>query len=140
MYLLDVNVWVALSFEIHAHHQVGSKWFASVEDSSCLFCRMTQQGLLRLASNSKAMGASAVSLTDAWTLYDTLASDPRVGFVDEPPGVESVWRDYTNRRTVSPKLWTDAFLAAFAQVYSLELVTFDKAFHQYADLKCTILS
>jgi len=139
MYLLDVNVWVSLAFETHAHHQSASTWFASVDDASCLFCRLTQQGLLRLASNPKAMGIAAVSLADAWKLYDTLSRDSRVGYVDEPIGVELLWRSYTNRKTVSPKLWTDAFLAAFAQVSGLELVTFDKAFHQFADLKLTIL-
>ncbi|MDA0284545.1 MAG: PIN domain-containing protein, partial [Planctomycetota bacterium] len=85
------------------------------------------------------MGNAAVSLADAWALYDRLCIDPRVGFVNELSNVELLWRTYTNRKTVSPKLWTDAFLAAIAQAYGLEMVTFDKAFHQFADLKFVIL-
>ena len=34
----------------------------------------------------------------------------------------------------------DAFLAAFAKTAGFELLTFDKGFAQYVDVKCTILS
>ena len=101
---------------------------------------MTQQGFLRLATNPKAVGAAAVTLADAWIMYDALLGDPFVSFTDEPDGVESLWRGYTQHQSFSPKVWNDAYLAAFARAAGCELVTFDKGFSQYTHLKSTILS
>lgn len=140
MYLLDVNVWIAVTFDDHAHNLPASSWFAGVDDKSCYFCRLTQQGFLRLATNPKVLGEDAVTLTAAWALFDELLSEVRVAYCEEPQGLESIWREYTDRKTVSTKLWTDAYLAAFARAADLEIVTFDKGFRQFANLKCTILS
>jgi predicted nucleic acid-binding protein len=73
-------------------------------------------------------------------MYDALANDPRVVFAEEPAHLEVNWRTFTSRRSFSPNLWTDAYLAAFARAASLELVTFDKGFTQYKAVRCTILS
>ena len=73
-------------------------------------------------------------------MYDEFFVDSRVSFSDEPPNVEMSWRAYTKRETFSTKVWTDAFLAAFASTAGFDLVTFDKGFAQYADLRFTILS
>lgn len=66
MFLPDVNLWLALAFESHVHHLSARDWFDAVADDSCLFCRLTQQGFLRLATNPKAFGDEAVSLSAAW--------------------------------------------------------------------------
>jgi hypothetical protein len=139
MFLPDVNRWFAVAFETHTHHGAAKEWFESVAQSQCTFCRMTQQGFLRLASNPKVLGEDTLSLVDAWRRYDAFLRDPRVVFTEEPNGLELEWRAYTRRRTFSPHLWNDAYLAAFAQVASLELITFDKGFRQFKNLKCTIL-
>jgi len=140
MFLLDVNLWLALAFESHFHHVAAKGWFDATADGSCSFCRMTQQGFLRLATNAKAFGTEAVTLRDAWELYDAFAADPRVTYAEEPANVETLWRQHTQGRSFSPKVWNDAFLAAFAQGASWELVTFDQGFAQYQDLNCTVLT
>ena len=66
-------------------------------------------------------------------------SDPRVAFAVEPADIENHWRTFTQHRSFSPQVWSDAYLAAFANAGKLQLVTFDKAFAQYAGLNCTIL-
>jgi predicted nucleic acid-binding protein len=73
-------------------------------------------------------------------MYDAFLGNPRDSFSDEPAGVESHWRAYTQRQTFSPKVWNDAFLAAFARAAAFELITFDKGFAQYTNVKSTILS
>jgi uncharacterized protein len=73
-------------------------------------------------------------------MYDALLVDPRISFAGEPPGVELLWRGYTQHGSFSPNLWNDAYLAAFARAAGYELVTFDKGFSRYTDVKCTILS
>ena len=44
------------------------------------------------------------------------------------------------RAGVGPSSWTDAYLAAFAEAHSYELVTFDAAFQRWPALKLTLLS
>jgi predicted nucleic acid-binding protein len=62
-----------------------------------------------------------------------------VGYVDEPAGIESLWRSLTRPRTYSPKLWNDAYLAAFAELLGFEVVTFDRGFSQFTNVRCHIL-
>ena len=137
--LPDVNVWLALAFEEHEHHSAADDWFQHVADGACSFCRLTQQGFLRLATNPKAFH-NAVSLVRAWRMYDSFLADSRVISSDEPEELEKFWREYTRRRSFSPKVWNDAYLAAFARASHFEVVTFDQGFRQYKGLKCTILS
>ncbi|MFN0018057.1 MAG: TA system VapC family ribonuclease toxin [Pirellulaceae bacterium] len=139
MYLLDVNLWLALTFQKHVHHSAAKTWFDQAPDSSCSFCRLTQQGLLRLATNPKAFGSDAVPMVDAWRMYDLFLSDARVQFADEPPGLESHWRIHTQTQLFSNKVWSDAYLAAFSQAAGFERITFDRGFSQYQGLKHTIL-
>jgi len=140
MFLPDVNLWLALAFESHVHHAVAKNWFEGLSSEGCSFCRLTQQGFLRLATNPKAFGAEAVTLPDAWRMYDAFLGDPRVSFSGEPAGVEPHWRSYTQSQSFSPKVWNDAFLAAFARAAGYELITFDKGFARYTNVTCTILS
>jgi predicted nucleic acid-binding protein len=100
---------------------------------------MTQQGFLRLASNVKVFPKDAVSLTDAWKLFDRILTDLRIGFAGEPAGIETQWRSYSQGGTFSPNVWNDAYLAAFAMSGGYELVSFDKGFARYAGLMHTRL-
>lgn len=140
MFLPDVNLWLALAFDRHVHHRVAKMWFEAALDESCTFCRLTQQGFLRLATNPKVFGDEAASLADAWLLYDTLLNDPRVQFAAEPDGLEPVWRSLTQHATFSPKVWNDVYLGAFARITDNEVATFDKAFNTYQGVKCVILA
>ena len=49
-------------------------------------------------------------------------------------------RFFTRRRTFSPKVWNDAYLAAFAKASGFDVVTFDKGLAQFKGVRCTILS
>jgi toxin-antitoxin system PIN domain toxin len=141
MHLPDVNVWLALTFDAHVHHPAAKAWFDGLpNDGICYFCRLTQQGLLRLATNPKVFGKRAMTLAEAWQGYDLFVSDPRVAIATEPPGLDVHWRGFTQSHTYSPHVWSDAYLAAFALAGNLNLITFDKAFAQYPNVACTILS
>jgi len=140
MHLPDINVWLALTFDSHVHHPAAKSWFDGLPDGAvCDFCRLTQQGFLRLATNPSVFGKHAVMMPDAWQKYDLLLSDPRVAYAEEPIDLEAHWRTFTKNQTFSPKVWNDAYLAAFAKAGKLNLVSFDKAFKQYANVSCTIL-
>lgn len=127
MFLPDTNIWLALVFEAHAMHPSVGAWFQTMGRDSCRFCRITQSGFLRLATNPSVVGSSARSMEAGWQLYDTLLTDSRIGFSEEPSGTEHLWRARTYTRAYSPKVWTDAYLAAFAEAGALTLVTLDRA-------------
>ena len=138
-YLADVNVWVALSAIGHVHYSSAMEWFTESEPDTIAFCRVTQQGFLRLLTNPRLMGENVVSAARAWELYDALRRDPRITFTPEPPGLEEAWRDQTRALHTGANFWTDAYLAGFAAAAGFTLVSFDRDFRRYKDIQLTLL-
>jgi uncharacterized protein len=133
----DVNVWVALTHEGHIHHRVARRWFESLSrDASLFFCRVTQLGLLRLLTTEAAMGKTEVlSQAAAWAAYDRWLEDDRISFLAEPQSpteLDQAFREFSRLRRPSPKDWADSYLAAFAAIFDLTLVTFDRALRSKA--------
>jgi uncharacterized protein len=125
----DLNVWVALTYTKHVHYDCAQSWFLALpEDAHLCFCRFTQIGFLRLITTPAVMGDEVVGQTAAWSLYDDWLGQGGASCLDEPPEVERVFRSLTRSNKIAPKDWADAYLAAFASVSGLELVTFDRAF------------
>jgi toxin-antitoxin system PIN domain toxin len=123
--LVDVNVWLAATWGGHVHHPVTAQWFNEQSDD-LLICRVTQMGLLRLLSNPAIMGGNAITRSAAWRLFDRLWSDERVLWAEEPAELDAVWRAFSARDDKSHKLWTDDYLAAFAQTSDATLATLDR--------------
>jgi toxin-antitoxin system PIN domain toxin len=123
----DINVWVALTYEGHAHHRTAATWFATLKlDVSLVFCRLTQLGLLRLLTTEAVMGDEVMTQPQAWAAYDRWHQDPRVALVDEGTEIEARFRALTRLRQPATKDWADSYLAAFATVGQLTLITFDR--------------
>jgi len=123
-----VNVWFALAHEIHPHHKSAIAWERSLpEDAVLVFCRFTQLGLLRLLTNSAAMQSDVLTQAEAWKLFDKLLQLSTARMLDEPRGVEAIFRKRSDRAEVSTKQWADAYLAAFSESAGLTLATFDLA-------------
>jgi uncharacterized protein len=139
MHLPDINVWLALAFEVHAHYRSAAEWFDTLEPRSCAFCRFTQQGFLRLATNPVVLKDDAVTMVEAWKCYDALLSDDRIVFLQEPSGLEQNWRRHTRKRKYSHRVWSDAYLVSFAESAGLTNVTFDRGFRDYDDVRPLVL-
>jgi toxin-antitoxin system PIN domain toxin len=137
--LCDSSVWLALALSRHAHHAAARGWFEAVADPrSVLFCRATQQTFLRLLTNASVLrpyGNPPLTNRQAWEAYQALLADDRIAFrPEEPAGLEAVWRRFAVRGTASPKIWMDAYLAAFALAGGHRMVTTDAAFKQFRGL------
>ena len=113
-------------------------WFETLmPDVSLVFCRLTQLGLLRLLTTAAVMGDEVMTQPQAWGVYDRWQRDPRVELVEEPAELEAQFRALTRLRQSATKDWADSYLAAFATVGQLTLVTFDKGLRGKA--KSTVL-
>ena len=142
--LCDSNVWLALVLSKHTHHTAAREWLETVEESaSVFFCRATQQALLRLLTNTsvlKPYGNPPLTNREAWRIYEAFLADDRIALqADEPVGVERLWKELAVRGTASPKLWMDAYLAAFALAGRYSMVTTDAAFRQFRGLDLLVL-
>jgi toxin-antitoxin system PIN domain toxin len=102
-------------------------------------CRVTQMGFLRLLTNSRVMAGDVLTAERAWHLMGRIRNDDRVVFVSEPPRLEQVWVTMTGYHNTGANFWTDAYLAAFADVTGFRLVTFDRGFAKYKKLSVQIL-
>ncbi|HEV7669681.1 MAG TPA: TA system VapC family ribonuclease toxin [Thermoanaerobaculia bacterium] len=144
MTLCDTNVWLALALSKHVHHTAAREWLETVEvPTSVFFCRATQQAFLRLLTNASVLGPYGnppLTNREAWSAYEAFLADDRIAFrADEPAGVESFWKELAVRATASPKLWMDAYLAAFALAGRYSMVTMDAAFRQFRGLDLLVL-
>jgi len=103
------------------------EWFGTLPpDATFAFCRFTQLGLLRLLTAPAVMRDEVMAQPQAWAAYDRWLKDPRVEFVDEPTEIETRFRALTRLRQPATRDWADSYLAAFATVGQLTLVTFDQ--------------
>jgi len=144
MKLPDINVWLALALSGHSHHGSALAWLEGQKvPDSIYFCRSTQQGLVRLLTTAEVLLAYKIPpLTnrEAWAVIENFMEDERITFASEPSGVADAWKTFAIRDTNSPKLWMDAWLAAFARCSGWQLVTTDKAFSQFVGLDLQILN
>jgi len=141
--LPDVNIWLALTLSGHSHHTAARAWLDSQEPLASIFlCRATQQGLLRLLTTAEVLaGYDIPPLTnrEAWAVVESFMADERMAFANEPVGVEETWKALANRDANSPKLWMDAWLAAFSLCSGFQLITTDKAFSQFKGLDLLVV-
>ena len=134
-FLIDSNCWLAIAFDRHGSHRAAIEAISgtTAELPAC-FCRATEQSVLRLLSTTaiQAMYESPLITNEgAIRLLNEWHSEPNVTFVDEPAGTRDCWFSLAICNTPSPKLWMDAYLAAFAISGQFRFVTNDKAFRQF---------
>jgi toxin-antitoxin system PIN domain toxin len=143
MPLADSNVWLALALSAHPFHSAARTWLAPQGPAEALFCRSTQQSFLRLLSTKAILdryGLPPLSNEAAWSVYEGFRADSRVGWTDEPANIDPVWKRFADSSSASPKLWMDAYLAAFAVAAALQFVTTDTGFRQFDGLNLLVLS
>ena len=134
-FFLDLNVWLALAVEGHLHYASAWEWLNGLPpQAKLIFSRYTHIGMLRLLTNEAAMGERILNLNQAWGVYDTWLSDPRVDFYPEPGGLDVAFRDATAPFAAKPasKFVGDCYLLAFSKESQATLVTFDRGLLAFA--------
>lgn len=126
--MVDINVWLALTWDRHPQHVPASRWYRSIDAAALLFCRFTMLGFLRLLTNQQVMGDSTTDLAGALQLYDRWMQDPRVDLAPEPHGAETLFRQAVAPFALRPatKAVADCYLVGFAEAAGAHVVTFDR--------------
>jgi toxin-antitoxin system PIN domain toxin len=133
--LFDTNVWLAIVFKKHPFHRAAQQQLEEATSAKpAVFCRSTEQSFLRLITNDRLLKFYEVqSLTNrtATLQLHKLQALPQVHVQDEPRGTTAIWHSIAALNTPSPRIWMDAYLAAFAISGGLRLLTIDKDFKTY---------
>ena len=138
--IADANVLLPLLTEGHAHRDPAIAWWESCEDGDVGLSLLVRMALLKLLTNSRVMGSGTLRPSQAWDAVQYLIDDPRISMVEQIPTAHAkLWRDKVARREPTPDLWTDAWLAALAQAHDCEMVTFDRGFRSFSQLKLRLL-
>ena len=139
-FLADVNVIFPLLVSRHLHRNEALAWFDSAATSEVVLCRLARLGALRLLCTSQVMGPDVLQPKAAVEALEVLEADERVVLLHEPDGLDNALKKFVASRAPSPNLWTDAYLAAFATVAGLKLVSFDRGFSKFRGLDFLLLT
>ena len=134
----DVNVWLALLRADHVHRSEALRWWDTSPSRVIALSRFTQIGILRLLTTHAAMNGKPLTMRRAWAAHDRLFNDDRVKLLPEPDDLDAMFRRGSVLDTASPKLWGDAYIAAFAASYGATVVTFDRAM-RHRGAECIVL-
>lgn len=133
--LLDVNVLVALLHERHRHASEAVRWLERQAPASILICRVAQMGALRILTQPAVMKEDVISGAEFWEGWERLMADERFSAVSEPASLEEVWRDLTRAMPKGHAIGTDTYFAALALAGDWTLISFDRGFGSFPDVR-----
>lgn len=137
--LPDINVWLALTDDRHAHHEAAQQYWNEQRAGEIAFCRVTMLALLRLVTNPQVMSGLPYTQGEAWNIYRTYRNLAIIRFQPEASTLETSFAALTTDSTLPHRLWTDAYLAAFAISTGNRLVSFDTDFQRFPNLDLLLL-
>ena len=132
--LIDTNVWLAASFDSHLHHNI-CRQFLVENAPKVRLCRAVQQSWLQLLSTptvQKGLGSDPIDNTQAIEIVSAFTQSLHISKITkEPDRLERLWTQFASAPTASPKVWMDAFFAAFAICSNMAWATLDSDFHRF---------
>lgn len=133
MDLPDINVWLAFVDENHLHHAAATRYGQEIGDLPIAFVRVTMLGFFRLSTQAGVL-SRPLDHTEAWEVYRQFLALPKIRFLPEPDGLDTHFQTLTTQAILPHRLWTDAYLAAFARAGGHRIVSFDEDFARFPDL------
>lgn len=125
IFLLDVNLLVALAWPNHIHHEVALSWFKEHQKKGWATCSVTQSGFIRVSSN-RAIIPEARTPGEAAALLREIIQLPKHSFwTDDISLVASPFVDMSKIHGF--RQVTDAHLLALAIRYGGCLATLDRS-------------
>jgi toxin-antitoxin system PIN domain toxin len=133
--LLDASVWLPLAAADHVHHARARRYWENESADRIAFCRITALALLRHLTNRAIMRHAVLTSGEAWEEYQRWLALPETVFLSEPATLEQRLGRLSRSNDLRPKLWTDAYLAAFAIEGDCRLVAFDSGFERFREAR-----
>ena len=133
--LPDLNVWLALSWPDHSHHQQAVHYWEQQAADQVLFCTVTALGLVRMVSQPKLMGVAVKNAAEASALLHALCQQPGVQLAEPEHNGWEVFHQLLQSAELPARLCTDAHLAALAIANGWRLVSFDRDFERFEGLE-----
>ncbi len=131
-YLADVNILFPLCYDLHDHREKAAEWWEERGAGEIALHVVVRLGVLRLLCNAPVMGEEILQPKEALAAWDVIDSDPRTFRIGAAPSqLESCLLKNVKDRKPNPKLWTDAYLAAYAEAEGWTMTTFDKGFSKF---------
>lgn len=137
--LPDVNVWLALADENHAHHEKARDFWQNQSAPKIAFCRITALGLLRLSTHPKVL-SRPLSPAEAWDIYQRYRNEASVAFVEDTSAIDAAFMNMSLAADFPHHLWTDCYLAALAHHRACRIISFDSDFKRFPMLDFLHLS
>ena len=137
--LLDASVWVPLAAPDHPHYSRARQYWEQESASQVAFCRVTALAMLRHLTNRHIMQSAVLTSGEAWDVYQQWRRLPEVIMLSDPVGLDGHLQSFCLSMALSPQLWTDAYLAAFAVAGNLRLVAFDRDFVRFDGVDLLLL-
>lgn len=122
--LLDINVLIALLDENHTHHKAASDWLEENIHHGWASCPLTQNGCVRIMSQSRYPNALSV-LEVMIRLLSAVSTRHHEFIADDISLLDDAAVD--RERLLSPRQLTDVYLLALAVEHDARLVTLGKS-------------
>lgn len=124
VFLLDVNVLIALLDPDHVHHDPAHRWFAETGKNGWATCPITEAAVPRILGNPRYPNARGTPAAIVPYLRDLCAHPGHVFWPDDISILDESRIDAT--RLLDFGQITDAYLLALAVAHEGRLATFDR--------------
>lgn len=125
VYLLDINILVALSWANHEQHEAASSWFRTHYRFGWATCPLTQAGFVRVSSNPRVF-PDAPPPSKVLELLETNLNHPGHRFWKLDIGLSDAVSPFADRLAGHQQI-TDAYLLGLAIHKSGILASFDSS-------------
>jgi uncharacterized protein len=122
--LLDVNVLIALAWPNHVYHDSARKWFQEQKKYGWATCPTTENGFIRISSNTKITPEAKSPGEAAHLLRALIAIKRHVFWPEEGSILDDRWISLKSIHTY--RQVTDAHLLSLAIRHKGFLATFDR--------------
>jgi uncharacterized protein len=124
VFLLDVNVLIALIDPVHIQHDAAHEWFSDVGKSEWASCPLTENAVLRIVGDSRYPNSPGTPAAVGDVLAELLALPGHVFWADDISLFDT--RKVDTARLLNSRQVTDSYLLALACSHAGQLATFDR--------------
>lgn len=139
--VIDLNVLIALASADHTHRSAALAWWNDATDAGDTFTvpDVVWVGFARIMTNGRAV-RTPVSWADAWSFAEAFMAQPKYLRFHVDPRTMDEFARLASTVGARGDLVTDAYIAACAAAYGGTVVTFDRDFRKFDDLRVLELS